>query len=94
MSSILNIIGFVLLGILVILVICVLVFSLHFLVWFQWRTCKYCGHFLEYKGLKEDDEEGHFLFHCPHCDSWEKVPKKDFLNDIDEGYNPNRLRYD
>jgi hypothetical protein len=31
---------------------------------------------MEYKGLKDDDANGHYLFHCPHCGAWESVSKE------------------
>jgi hypothetical protein len=44
---------------------------------------------MEYKGLKEDNEGGHYLFHCPHCGAWEQIPKNVFLkNFIYKDYDP------
>jgi uncharacterized C2H2 Zn-finger protein len=34
---------------------------------------------MEYKGLKEDDDNGHYLFYCPKCGAWEQVPKEEFF---------------
>lgn len=31
---------------------------------------------MSYKGLKEDNENGHYLFHCDKCDSWEQVSRE------------------
>lgn len=65
------------------------IIGMQLLVWFQWKPCKHCGHTLEYKGLKEDKEEGHYLFHCPHCGAWEQIPKSTFLkNFIYKDYDP------
>lgn len=58
-------------------------------VMFHCRACKYCGHHMEYKGLKEDDKDGHYLFHCHHCGAWEQIPKNIFLrNFIYKGLDP------
>lgn len=44
---------------------------------------------MEYKGLKEDNDKGHYLFQCPHCGAWEQIPKNVFLkNFIYKDYDP------
>lgn len=86
MMTILNIIGWVV----ALIFMLVLFFVLQYLCWFHWRPCKHCGHNMEYKGLKEDSDNGHYLFHCPKCGSWESIPHDEFLNSIDKGFNPNQ----
>ena len=64
------------------------VIGIQYLVWFHWRGCKHCGHTMEYRGLKDDNDNGHYLFHCPHCGAWQQIPKEQFFRDI-ENCNPN-----
>lgn len=83
-------------GVVIALVVGVLFFAffvvgLHCLVWFHWRQCKYCCHTLDYKGLKGDDDNGHYLFHCPECGAWEQIPREEFFRDIDKGFNPHEF---
>lgn len=47
---------------------------------FHRHRCKNCNHIMEYKGLKEDDDNGHYLFYCPKCGAWKQVPREEFLN--------------
>ena len=85
MSTILNILLAILLIVVVVLLICILPYILHFYN----HLCKHCGHSMEYKGLKEDDREGHYLFHCPKCGAWEQIPKEVFLRSFfDKVDNP------
>ena len=65
--------------------------GIHYLVWFHRRSCKYCNHTLEFKGLKEDDGNGHYLFHCPECGAWEQIPKEEFFRDVNRGFNPHEF---
>ena len=65
-----------------------LVISTKYLTWFPCRQCTYCQHRMEYKGLKEHQDESHYLFHCPHCGAWEEIPKEKFLRDCDEDCKP------
>jgi uncharacterized C2H2 Zn-finger protein len=51
---------------------------------------------MEYKGLKEDNDNGHYLFHCPKCGAWQQIPKEQFFRDVEESeaanpYNNNVL---
>lgn len=52
-----------------------------YLMWFHYRPCKYCGHSMEYKGLKEGGGSGHYLFHCPKCGAWEEISQEMFLRE-------------
>ena len=89
---ILKIFGFIVAVVFFIVIIVCSILVLHCLSWFHWRPCRHCGHHMEYKGLKEDDKEGHYLFHCPYCGAWEQIPKEEFFRDmIKEDYtNPYR----
>ena len=49
---------------------------LKLLLWFYRRKCKYCSHTMSYKGLREDNGNGHYLFHCGKCGSWEQVSRE------------------
>ena len=66
------------------------IYILHHFVWFYWRTCKYCGHTMDFKGLKEDSDNSHYSFQCPHCGAWEEIPKEDFDKAMNEDFNPNK----
>jgi uncharacterized C2H2 Zn-finger protein len=44
---------------------------------------------MEYKGMKEDDNNGHYLFHCPKCGAWEQVPKEEFFRQCDNPVDEN-----
>lgn len=92
METILSIIGYTLLTVVGIILFLCLMVGLKLLVWFNFRLCKHCGHTLKYKGLKEDNENGHYLFHCHHCGAWEQIPKSTFLkNFIYKDYDPYNL---
>ena len=68
------------------------IIGVQLLVWFQMRPCKHCGHTLEYKGLKEDSDNGHYLFHCPKCGAWEQIPKEEFFRQHDCEHYPNEIQ--
>ena len=40
---------------------------------------------MEYRGLKDDNNNGHYLFHCPKCGAWQQIPREQFLRDLDDG---------
>ena len=88
METLLTIIGAILAFAIFIFFFAFAVIGLQYIVWFHWRTCKYCSHNMEYKGLKEDGDNSHYLFHCPHCGAWEQIPKEEFFRDLDK-FNPN-----
>ena len=46
---------------------------------------------MDYKGLREDENNGHYLFHCEHCGAWEEIPKEEFIRSCDRDCNPNEL---
>lgn len=89
MMTVLSVIWFVILSVLLVAIFAILLFVLHSYVYFHWRICKHCHHTLEYKGLKDDDADGHYLFHCPHCGAWEQVSRQKYMRDVDRGFNPN-----
>ena len=92
METILSIIGYTLLAIVGIILFLCLTVGLKLLVLFRFRPCKHCGHILKYRGLKEDSDNGHYLFYCPHCGAWEQIPKNVFLkNFIYKDYDPYNL---
>ena len=71
-------------------VICIVfIFALAFigsqlLIQFNCRKCKFCHHIMDYKGLREDNNNGHYLFHCPKCGAWEQVPKENLFHDTEQ----------
>jgi hypothetical protein len=96
MATALNIIGFIFAALCLIVLFACFTFILHYLSWFHWKPCKHCGHNMEYRGLKEDNENGYYLFHCPKCGAWQQIPKEQFFRDVEESeavnlYNNNVL---
>ena len=89
MGTLLTILGIICLVVIGVVLIVCFVFVTHYLMWFHCKLCKYCNHTMEYKGLKEDGCNGHYLFHCPKCGAWEEIAKEDFFRDVDKGFNPN-----
>lgn len=81
---ILEIIGIIFAAVILIAFAAFFIFGLHYISWFHWRPCKHCGHSMEFKGLKPDENNGHYLFHCPKCGAWQQIPKEDFFRQIDE----------
>lgn len=79
MELLLQIILAIAIAILIITGSAFIVFSLYYLSWFHWRPCKHCGHHMEYKGLKGDEDEGHYLFNCSHCGAWQQIPRQEFI---------------
>jgi peptide subunit release factor 1 (eRF1) len=91
MMAILSLLGYVLLAVLAVIVFMFLVVGLKFVTWFYLRHCKHCHHTMDYKGEKEDDNNGHYLFHCPKCGAWEQVTKEQFVREWDKDCDPNTL---
>ena len=83
MTAAINILGYVLIVILVLLCITASISIIQYLYAFHRRKCKHCGSILEYKGLKENEKESHFLFHCKNCGAWEEVPKEEMFRNCD-----------
>lgn len=64
-----------------------LIFSYTFIrfYWFFYRRkCKHCNHHLDYRGLRDDKNNGHYLFHCSKCGAWEQVPRKGYFYPQDD----------
>ena len=78
-----QIIGTALLVLLGVIVLYVLVNITKFYLMFHARKCKHCGHTMTFKRVHEENGEESFDFHCKHCQSWERVPKKEFYGDKD-----------
>lgn len=81
--SLLTIFGAIIAALGLLLLAAFLILVLQYLLFFHWRNCKYCGHTMKYKGLKEDNNNGHYLFHCEHCGAWEQIPKEEFFRQCD-----------
>lgn len=89
MMHILYIIGGIFLVALVMILFACFIFTIQYIWMYHCHRCKHCGHFMEFRGLKEDKDEGHFLFHCRECGAWEEIPKEEFLRHYEQEYNPN-----
>ena len=48
---------------------------------------------MDYRGLKEVNNNGHYLFHCPNCGAWEQIPKEEFFRQCDNPINKNNKRH-
>ena len=88
MATILTALFFVIGAIIFVFGFAFMYIALIYLSWFKLRRCKHCNHILEYRGLKPDENNGHYLFHCTHCGAWEQVPKEEFIRSIDKGFDP------
>ena len=85
-TIILGVIGcFILVGSLGLLLIAVNAFIL-----FKMHKCSHCGSYMQYRGLKDDNDSGHFLFHCPKCGAWQSIPKEEFLRNNEKEYDPTK----
>ena len=91
MGVILSIIGYTLLAIFIVAVFFALIVGFKLIVMFNMRICKHCQHTMDYRGLREDGNNGYYLFHCKHCDTWEEIPVEDFIRNCDKDCNPNVL---
>ena len=54
-------------------------FTVQYIWMYHCHKCPHCGKYMEFRGLKEDEDNGNFLFHCPKCGAWEQVPREEFL---------------
>jgi hypothetical protein len=79
MMTFLTIVSYILVGIVVCFIIIGLLLCLQFILCFHNRKCKHCNRSMEFKGLRENDDEEYFLFHCNHCGAWEQVTKEEFF---------------
>lgn len=39
------------------------------------RKCKYCSHYMTYRGITEEEGKDICVFHCKFCGAWENVPR-------------------
>ncbi len=91
MEIVLCIIEGILLTILCFAVFLLFIIGLKLIVWFQFRTCKHCGHTMKYMGLRESEKEHCYFFHCEHCGAWEQVIKEELFQECDKDCNPNAV---
>ncbi len=84
MTTILTIIGGIITALMLIIGFACVIFVFHYLSWFHWHKCQYCNHNMVYKGFKEDDSDGHYLFYCPKCGAWDQISRHEFLRDENE----------
>ena len=80
MMTICTILGAILCAFVIILFGC-FIFTIQYLIVYHCHRCPHCRHFMKFKGFKEDDRNGHFLFHCPKCGAWESIPKEDIIDE-------------
>ena len=50
------------------------------------HACKHCHKIMDYKGLRENEKESHYLLHCPHCGAWEQIDKGELTKKV-AGFN-------
>ena len=79
MNIILTALTYACLVVIGIMVLLYLLFMFHYVRKFMMHKCGHCNHRMEFKGLKDDDANGHYLFHCEHCGAWEQIPKEELL---------------
>ena len=89
MSTAVTIFGAVIIGLSIIMLAAFGYISLQFLLFFHWRKCKHCNHNMDYRGFKDDDDNGHYLFHCPECGAWDQVPREEFFRQCDNPVDEN-----
>ena len=73
-----KVLGFLAVALLITLVMLGIFIAIQYNSWFNGRRCKHCHRIMHYKGLREDNDNPHYLFHCPHCGAWEQIPKELF----------------
>lgn len=82
MAGFLTVIGFIIAAIIMVAAFACLIVVLQYIMWFHGKQCKHCKHTMEYRGLKPDENNGHYLFHCPHCGAWQQIPREQFFRDL------------
>lgn len=65
--TLLNFVIGLLAALVLIVIVLGMMFAGQYIVWFHCRPCKHCNHTLEYKGLRENEDGGKYLFRCPEC---------------------------
>lgn len=82
--NLLTIFGTIIAAVCFILLAAFLVVFFHYFVFFRWRSCKHCHQTMDYRGGKGDNDDEYYLFHCPKCGAWEKVPKEEFYRQCEK----------
>lgn len=57
----------------IVLLTCV-IFTGSYLNYINHFKCKKCGNTMKYKGVRKNNEDEEFMFHCEKCGAWEQVP--------------------
>ena len=91
MYMILTIIWGVLIAVFILVVLFFISLGFKLLVWFNFRECKHCKHIMRYKGFRDDENGGYYIFHCKQCGAWEHIPKKEFFHNCNKDCNSNEL---
>lgn len=87
---ILSIIWYAIVAIVAVMILFCIIVGYKLIAKFEFRHCKYCKHTMEYKGFRDDDNNGHYLFHCEHCGAWEQVPKEELIGNCNLDCSPER----
>lgn len=89
MSTLLTIFGTLVCVVILILLVAFAHIGIHFLTFFYWRNCNYCGHRMKYRGVKEYPKGDCYIFYCPKCGAWEEISKHEFTKSIcEDEYRP------
>ena len=75
-----QIIGIILLAMGVTIAAYAFINIVRFLLLFHARRCKYCGHYMSFKGYRKDEEKEYFNFHCEECGAWEKLERDELFD--------------
>lgn len=81
MTTVFTIIGGAIACFVAIVLLGCFVFTVQYIWLYKFHKCPHCGHRSQFKGFKEDDNNGHFLFYCTKCRAWETIAKEDFFRD-------------
>ena len=79
MIMLLTILFYAILAVFGIILLLFLLFMAHYIPKFHMHKCKHCGKYMKYMGLRDDENCGHYLFHCEHCGAWQQIPKEEML---------------
>ena len=79
--TIVNIIGTALMVLVGLLAVWAFINIFKFFLMFHVRHCKQCGHVMKFKDCQEDLDGVYYRFHCEKCGTWEKVSRKEMLNE-------------
>lgn len=84
MVNALIILGGIIFSILLLMLIGGLMFTVNYIWMYRCHKCPHCGHFMNFKGIREDNNGGHLLFHCPKCGAWHQPTRKEFFGEEGE----------